>query len=55
MVNCVHPGYAHAYIQPGFEHQLQNDALIAQENIQYLFFRWPGKRVKVFKRDYEEN
>ena len=55
MVNCVHAGDVHAYIQPGFEHQLQYNALIARESIQYLFFQWPGKRFKVFKRDSEEN
>jgi len=51
----MHRGYVHAYIQPGFEHQIRCNALIAQESIQYLFFRWPGKRFKVFKRDPEEN
>jgi len=37
----MHRGYVHAYIQPGFEHQLLYNASIARENIQYLSFQWP--------------
>jgi len=48
-------GYVHAYIQPGFEHQLQYNASIARESIQYLSFQWPGKRFKMVKTDREEN
>jgi hypothetical protein len=51
----MHPGYVHDYIQPGFEHQLQYNALIARESIQYLFFQWPGKRFKMGKRHWDEN
>ena len=35
----MHLVYVHAEIHPGCEHQLPGDALIAQENTQYLFFR----------------
>ena len=55
MVNYMHPGYVHDYIQPGFGHQLQYDALIAQGSTQYLFFQWPGKRFKMVNRDPEVN
>jgi len=51
----MHRGCVHAYIQPGFEHQLRYNALIARESIQYLFFQWPRTGVKWFKRDREEN
>ena len=47
----MHREYVHDYIQPGFEHQLQCNALIARESIQYLFFQWPGIRYKMIKRD----
>ena len=45
MVNCMHRGYVHAYIQPGFEHQLQYNAMTARESIQYLSFQWPRQGV----------
>jgi len=51
----MHLGYEHAYIRPDFEHQLQYNASIARESIQYLFFQWPGKRFKMVKRDPKGN
>ncbi len=51
MVNCMHREYVHVYIQPGFEHQLRDNVLLAQEIVQYLFFQWPRQGVKWFNRD----
>ena len=50
MVDCMRRGYVHAYIQPGFEHQLRYNALIARESIQYLSFQWPRTGVKWWRK-----
>jgi hypothetical protein len=34
----MHPEYVHDYILPGYEHQLTDVVLQAQETDQYLFF-----------------
>lgn len=40
----MHRESVHDYIQPDFEHLVQDAALQARESIQYLFFQLPGIR-----------
>ena len=47
----MHREYVHVYIQPGFEHQLRDNALIVRESIQYLFFQWPRTRCKMVEEN----
>jgi len=45
----MHREYVHDCIRRDYEHRLPDVILIAQESIQYLFFRLPGKRIYMVK------